>query len=305
MRDFAKISPQYWISDMGRQIKQYGVPTQLVGLYLLSNPHANMLGIYYLPISFIAHETGLPFEGASEALQRLCEVGFCAYDHALEYVWVCEMAAYQIGTSLKVSDNRVKYVQEIFPRLPNIMFLWEFYDKYQSDFYLEPPSFPRTFEGPSKPLRSKEKKKEKKKEKEQGKEKETYSAELPSSSTPAAKISPNSESSLVITMPLNDHTEFIITPAHIAEWQALYPAVDVLQTLRHIRGWNLSNPKKRKTKNGILKHITQWLAKEQDKVKGKVQVGNSLWDHNVTVASQWLDKTDNQIIDIEAVHEFH
>lgn len=68
MRDYAKITPQYWIGGTGRHIKQCGVITQLVGLYLLTNPHANMLGVYYLPINFIAHEIGIPFEGASKAL---------------------------------------------------------------------------------------------------------------------------------------------------------------------------------------------------------------------------------------------
>ena len=48
-------------------------------------------------------------------------------------------------------------------------------------------------------------------------------------------------------------------------WQELYPAVDILQELRKMKGWLLSHPKKRKTRRGIKGFITGWLAREQDK----------------------------------------
>lgn len=67
-----------------------------------------------------------------------------------------------------------------------------------------------------------------------------------------------------ISIPLNDKTEADITETMIAEWELLYPLCDIKQTLREIRGWNLANPTKRKTKSGILRHINQWLAKEQN-----------------------------------------
>ena len=44
-----------------------------------------------------------------------------------------------------------------------------------------------------------------------------------------------------------------------------YPAVDVIQQLRNMRGWLDANPAKRKTKRGINAFIVRWLAKEQDK----------------------------------------
>ena len=45
----------------------------------------------------------------------------------------------------------------------------------------------------------------------------------------------------------------------------MYPAVDVIQQLRNMRGWLDANPAKRKTKRGINAFIVRWLAKEQDK----------------------------------------
>jgi uncharacterized protein YdaU (DUF1376 family) len=69
----------------------------------------------------------------------------------------------------------------------------------------------------------------------------------------------------VISIPINNGTEYPITQNLVDEWIKLYPECDVLQTLKEIRGWNLANPSKRKTKSGILNHINRWLAKEQNR----------------------------------------
>lgn len=69
----------------------------------------------------------------------------------------------------------------------------------------------------------------------------------------------------VAYIPLNDGSEFGITEAMVAEFEKLYPAVDVRQTLNEIRGWNLTNAQNRKTRSGVLRHVNRWLAKEQDK----------------------------------------
>jgi uncharacterized protein YdaU (DUF1376 family) len=64
-------------------------------------------------------------------------------------------------------------------------------------------------------------------------------------------------------IPLNDGTDFCVTAQQVSEWERLYPAVDVVQTLREIRGWNLAEPRRRKTRSGVVRHITSWLAREQ------------------------------------------
>ena len=69
----------------------------------------------------------------------------------------------------------------------------------------------------------------------------------------------------VIELPLNDGTMYPISQEQCQEWAGLYPAVDVIQQLRQMRGWLDSNPQKRKTKRGIKAFCTRWLCKEQDK----------------------------------------
>lgn len=69
----------------------------------------------------------------------------------------------------------------------------------------------------------------------------------------------------VITLPLNDGSEYPITEFDVEGWNASYPAVDVMQQLRNMREWLLSNPTRKKTKTGIRRFITTWLAREQDR----------------------------------------
>ena len=73
-----------------------------------------------------------------------------------------------------------------------------------------------------------------------------------------------------ISLPLNDGTFFDVSENDRAKWSQLYPNVDVLQQLRNMAGWCDANPSKRKTRNGIKRFITSWLAREQDKGRGPV-----------------------------------
>lgn len=74
----------------------------------------------------------------------------------------------------------------------------------------------------------------------------------------------------VISLPLNDGTFFDVPENDRAKWSQLYPNVDVVQQLRNMAGWCDANPSKRKTRNGIKRFITSWLAREQDKGHGPV-----------------------------------
>ncbi len=79
--------------------------------------------------------------------------------------------------------------------------------------------------------------------------------ELPSSPPPAA------------VLPLVDGTDFEISVEMVAELSGLYPAVDVEQQLRNMRGWLLANPKNRKTKAGIMRFVNSWLSREQNSAR--------------------------------------
>ena len=74
---------------------------------------------------------------------------------------------------------------------------------------------------------------------------------------------------------LNDGTEWRPTQALFAEYVRLYPNVDVKQQFNEMRGWCISNPKKRKTRRGVTRFVNNWLAREQDRGNRWVQRGSS------------------------------
>ncbi|HCD3128641.1 TPA: hypothetical protein NBM72_000202 [Acinetobacter baumannii] len=133
MRDYGKVSPHFWTGSTGKKLRE--CPDSIVvAMYLMTCPHANMLGLYYMPLLYVAHETGLGLEGAKKGLEWACEAGFCSYDEVSEMVWVHEMACFQVAESLKPTDNRCKGIQKDYDSLPANPFLSSFYEKYATAF---------------------------------------------------------------------------------------------------------------------------------------------------------------------------
>ncbi|MFW2042274.1 hypothetical protein ACG94V_12805 [Acinetobacter sp. ULE_I001] len=171
MRDYAKISPNFWAGKTGKELRN--CPESLiVSMYLITCPHANMLGLFYVPLLYIAHETGLGIEGASKGLQWAEDAGFCAYDHDTEIVWVYEMARYQIADQLKPTDKRSIGVQNEYNSLPSNPYLASFYDRYSQSFCMtqkrdNSSKIYSKSEAPYKPLASQEQEQEQEQEKEQ------------------------------------------------------------------------------------------------------------------------------------------
>ena len=69
----------------------------------------------------------------------------------------------------------------------------------------------------------------------------------------------------VLTLPLNDGSEYPITQADIDEWQEAFPNVNVHQQLLSMKIWCKDNQKRRKTKTGIRRFVTNWLDREQNR----------------------------------------
>ena len=67
-----------------------------------------------------------------------------------------------------------------------------------------------------------------------------------------------------ISLPLNDRSLYLIYDKDVAHWEELYQSANVKQELRKMLAWCEANPKKRKTRSGILRFITRWLSKAQD-----------------------------------------
>jgi hypothetical protein len=302
MREFAKISSEFWTSSLGKKIKNCELEAKVMTFYLMTCRHANMMGVYYLPLSFASHETGIPLEGLTRGIEALAKVGFCSYDEETEYVWVHEMAASQLGM-LKKNDNRVKYVNNLFSKLPELSFLADFYEKYCDLLHLE---IHKNFVSKVSPFEAIENREGRIEIREERLEiKKTPNIFLGGEQTVSAvdeeeEISVKNvitfpvktKSSVVFTVPLRQGKPRMITEIELDEWQKNYPGVDVRQEIRQLTAWNQANPDRQKTERGINRHIQGWLAHAQQKQSNSraIQHPISTWDHNVAVINALLEE---------------
>ncbi len=172
MRTYSHFAPQFWTGTTGRHLRTLGPETQVVACYLITCPSANMIGLYYLPLPVIVHETGLSLATVRESLQKLssgsllrqdavlvstaARIGaFAFYDEDTETVWVPEMARFQIGESMKPFDNRRQSVRREALSYSKSPFYAAFVSRYSEPFSLNlgaPAAI--LSEAPPKPLRS-------------------------------------------------------------------------------------------------------------------------------------------------------
>lgn len=166
MRDYCKVNGRFWTGDTGKSLRG-DLEAQVVAAYLMTAPTSNMIGLYYLPMPTLCHETGLALKGALKALARLSEEGFAHYDPLSETVFVVNMAREQVGAALKADDNRVKGVRREVEEHIKCPLLHLFLEKYGRAYHLlevHPQTSP--LKGPSEPLRSQEKDQDQEKEQE-------------------------------------------------------------------------------------------------------------------------------------------
>lgn len=142
MREFGKVSPMFWTGKTGKELR--GHPeAQIVAMYLMTCPHSNMIGVYHLPRLYLCHETGLSLDAGNKGLQKCIEAGFCQYDDDTETMFVVEMAAHQIGETLKPGDRRADGIRRQVTTIASPAISRAFLDRYADAYELaKPPSSP-------------------------------------------------------------------------------------------------------------------------------------------------------------------
>ena len=67
MREYARVAPQFWTRGSGKRLRGDS-DAQVLAMYVVTCPAANMIGIYYVPFVSIAYETGLSEKRTRAAL---------------------------------------------------------------------------------------------------------------------------------------------------------------------------------------------------------------------------------------------
>lgn len=100
----------------------------------MSCPASEMSGVFYMPKYLIEGELGIPHDELENAIKTLEEADFCRfYDD--EYVFVFNMARYQIADALSPDDNRWKSLMRDIEEMPSNI-RREFIIRYNDDFNL-------------------------------------------------------------------------------------------------------------------------------------------------------------------------
>lgn len=129
---YGVIFPEFWTGTTGRQLRVHGKEAQLLGLYLATNRHANMLGLYRLLPDDVRHETGLSAKAIGRAFSAVAAETYAAFDTESAFVWVRQMARFRLGLkagmALDPEDHRVLGVNRIYHAIDGNPFLGEFFD---------------------------------------------------------------------------------------------------------------------------------------------------------------------------------
>jgi hypothetical protein len=250
---YSKVFVKIWHSKDFRTLSEEG---KMLFLYLLTSPHRNMGGLYYLPLPYLCYDVGLDEERVSKAFEELADKDMALYDYDTQVVLIKKWFCYNPIEN----ENQAKGLNKQLAEIPKSRLFKPFencvkeYCKYIESI-LKGLDIP--FENPSETLSKPYTK--------PGTGTGTGSVTVTECMHGAEAAPCQPTAPPIITLTLNDKTEYPVMEEQVEEWAKLYPAVDVMQALRKMKGWLDANPSRRKTKKGILRFVNNWLSKEQDR----------------------------------------
>lgn len=273
---YSKIDSLFWRDQKNRKLSDDG---KLLFLYLLTCPHRSSIGLYYLPEQYVASDIKWTLERVQKGFKELLQNGCVKYDKDNEIVFIKNFLRYNSFEN----SNQIRGALKHLITLPDTVFLSDLIEVikmgYEDCSKDKSQDFKKALETLMTTLA------------ERVRNTVAYNSNsnsslylntlAPSSNdstpdknalepVPDGEENPEEFSELLqepplIMLPLNDGTEYPIATSMANEWQQLYPATNVITELRKMRGWLLSEPTKRKTSRGILRFVTNWLSREQDK----------------------------------------
>lgn len=259
MAEYRTVRMNFWNDPY---VESLTVSQKLLYLYLFTCPHTNNLGMIEVSERKIAFESGVSTRDVGEALTRF-ELDKKVVRDGVK-IWLTNFIKHQTTTSEKLIAGLQKLIPDIgSPKICHAVCL----------------RYPHIFEGTGYridtiSIGSAEGEEEREGEMELEGEMEGEGSPEPQGDSVPPTVPPMSPVVTSIPVVGKNGGEAPVTQADVDEWQALFPALDVMQELRNIRAWNLANPSRRKTLEGYKKHIVTWLTKEQNKGGRPQQRGN-------------------------------
>ncbi len=235
-----------------------GDDIQLLWFHLKTTPLSTPLGIFYAPVAGLAAEKRWSEERYRKRLMEGSEKGFWKVDERSHVVYFPNFLRYNKPDNPNVFRGWLKCWDEI----PECSLKGECYQQLKK--YCE-----EWGEGFAKVLETLGERSANVRETGTGTVTGTvtgtFLSERLAPSDEKQSLGQQPEEPVFIKIPLIDKTEFPVIQRQVDEWKSLYLAVDVEQELRNYLGWAIANPKKRKTRKGILASVNSWLQDKQNK----------------------------------------
>jgi hypothetical protein len=227
-----------------REIKKLTDFQRLIFIYLICNHHLTPLGCYYLPVDYIKADLIRPEKKLIEGLKKVCDVNLAKYCFKTSFVFLPNFLKHNGIRSPKLATavrKNLEVIPKDFSYFKELIEVLTPFSELIGDGVLE------SIDTVSKGYR--------------------YGAVVyRPNSTSTSNSNSKSKSKTKRDIAQSGKSKVAqISKETVKEWQEAYPGLDVEQTLRNIRQWNIANPTKRKTEKGIMRHVTSWLMREQDK----------------------------------------
>lgn len=129
MKDVALVHSTFWTGETGLAIRG-NADAQRVALYAITSPASDSTGMYAISTKAISHDVGISEPAVKKAMTLLTDLGFLKYSEEWSWLWVVEMLRFQMGDSMRRTDNRVLALQKFVDRHAKYPFIEEFCAKY-------------------------------------------------------------------------------------------------------------------------------------------------------------------------------
>lgn len=110
MRSYGKVETGFWPWARRKRLSEGAVT---LALYLLSGPHANAIGVYSLPLGYVATDLGVDPETVSERFAELSRHRFAYRCETTEYVFIRDFLDHNAPENGNVGKAMAKLVATI------------------------------------------------------------------------------------------------------------------------------------------------------------------------------------------------
>ena len=111
---YGAVHTQIWQS---RDFRALTAEAKMLFLYLLTSPHANLTGVYLLPLAYAQEDMGWDQDTMLNALEQLIEAEMVKYDHDARVVCVLNYMKYNPISNQKQATGAVNAVKNL-PKTP-------------------------------------------------------------------------------------------------------------------------------------------------------------------------------------------